>query len=254
MITKTGSDGSQAPGPSQTSKINLRSWLGCIWPRGLAALLPIAHQAVSAGPLSPELGSCREPRPTRTGLEPTASRCAVCRSRSRPSPGGPPRAHCRRNWGLAENPDPPRPDSNRPHPAARSAGLAPGPPPEGLREPTVAGSSPTNPDKKNPHAGGFFYLGRLTGLEPATPGITRKVSKLRELVVVRVRVGVAGAAPHIHHTVQARAPSTWAGIAQGGIGPSPPGRRRCGSRHRAQGGPSPPSWRDPARLLPDSRP
>jgi hypothetical protein len=49
-------------------------------------------------------------------------------------------------------------------------------------------------------------LGRLMGLEPTTPGITRKVSKLLEIVVVRVGKGVPEVTPHIHH----RPRVTWA--------------------------------------------
>lgn len=51
-------------------------------------------------------------------------------------------------------------------------------------------------------------MGRLMGLEPTTPGITRKVSKLLEVVVVRVCGGACEAAPHIHHKVMAISPLT----------------------------------------------
>jgi len=54
---------------------------------------------------------------------------------------------------------------------------------------------------KKPPNGGLFILGRLTGLEPATPGIRRKVSKLGERVSMRVCGVSLEATPHIHHTL-----------------------------------------------------
>ena len=120
-------------------------------------MLPIAHRAVSlATRVSPGLNFADSPKPCRVRWWSQQSR----------------------GWGLAEGLDPPGPDSNRPHPAARSAGLAPGPPPEGLREPTVAGigvlprtpAHPAHPDRTR--------TGRipLRGLPVSLPALLRRAS------------------------------------------------------------------------------
>ena len=87
------------------------------------------------------------------------------------------------------------------HPAPSPAGPAPGRALGRLRGPTVLGAGPGILIAKAPFGGGLQNLGRLMGLEPTTPGITRKVSKLLELVVVRVCGGACGVAPHIHHKI-----------------------------------------------------
>ena len=166
--------------------------------------------------------ACWGLRPTPPGVEPAAGRFAVCRScsdtppdapcpaRCSPSPmaqgGGAspalsPQAHCRPGGSAFRDLVPRHRVWNRPQPALRSADLAPA---LHWRASTSSLSPvrlPARSRLKNPRGRGLFNLGRLTGLEPATPGITRKVLKLVELVVVRVRGGVPGVTPHIHHKV-----------------------------------------------------
>ena len=122
--------------------------------RGLPVLLPALPRRASARTRS-------SPGPDFAGFpEP----CCVTR-RSRLSPV----------LGWEEGLDPPGPDSNRPQPAARSAGLAP-------TAPRAVSTSPLSPVRVQPSqiekapVGGLFNLGRLTGLEPATPGITIQYS------------------------------------------------------------------------------